>query len=132
MSGLSAPTSVSVNFEVEIEGASALSIFGLPAPSVSNVLVATAKLPTTALYDAVAKKGLIEFWEPKDEPNKIKVQLANTNSSGNGGVDLTGAYQAAAKIFAKGLQRILCDSYNRLGYQSRLAICLPFFKAMYA
>jgi hypothetical protein len=25
------------------------------------------------------------------------------------------------------MQRILCDTYNRLGYQSRLAICLPFF-----
>jgi hypothetical protein len=46
------------------------------------------------------------------------------------GADLV--YLPNAPVSSWMMQRILCDSYNRLGYQSRLAICLPFFKVVYA
>jgi hypothetical protein len=46
------------------------------------------------------------------------------------GADLV--YLPNAPVSSWMMQRILCDSYNRLGYQSRLAICLPFFKVVVA
>ena len=78
---------VSVNFEVEITGNSELSIFGLPAPSVSNVIVADMALPVNCLYDERvpgSKKGLIEFWEPAAGPELNAIAQA-TDAMGHSG-----------------------------------------------
>jgi Flp pilus assembly pilin Flp len=105
------PVPVTVNFEVEIAGNSNLSVFGSEAPIVSNVIVAERQMPVAALYDAVNNKGLIELWEPSSDPENIYVQLANSNFENN----LSGAYEVTAKIFAKELQKILCDEFNCIG-----------------
>ena len=123
-----APINVEVNFEVTIEGDSALSIFGQAAHSVANVLVAEMALPVNALYDSVNNKGLIEFWEPRDDQGNIACQLANTNSAS--GLNLTGAYKETLKQLAKGLQRVLCSKFDCVGVASAKAV--PFNDAKYA
>ncbi len=103
---------IEVNFNVEIEGNSAVSIFGDQFVAPSNVIIAEKKLPVNALYDSVAKSGLIEFVEPSSDPDNIYVKLANTNSTSTGGDDFTGAYKATLRQLAKGLQRVLCDKFD--------------------
>ena len=123
---------VSVNFEVEITGNSELSIFGLPAPSVSNVLVADMALPVNCLYDdrvAGSKKGLIEFWEPAADPDNVYVKLASTDSSAVGGPNLTDAYKVTLKQLAKGLQRVLCHRFDTRGVAGAKAA--PYDDAKY-
>jgi hypothetical protein len=124
------PIPVEVNFEVTIEGDSALSIFGQAATTVENVLVAEKALPVNALYDATNKKGLIEFWEPLDDPNRIYARLANTNSSTNDGSNFEGAYKVTLKQLAKGLQRVLCYPFNCIGVAAVKA--KPFDDPKYA
>jgi hypothetical protein len=114
-----------VNFEVEISGNSALSIFGSVFEQPSNVIVADIKLPVNALYDDADKKGLIEFWEPIDDQENIYAQLANTNSLDNGGDNLVDAYKVAMKQLAKGLARVLCGEFNCIAAQ-------PFSEGKYS
>jgi hypothetical protein len=110
--GTVAPRPVEVNLQVEIAGDSTISIFGDEFQAPTNVIVAERKLPVAALYDSANKVGLIELWEPAADTDNIYVQLANTDSSSNGGDNLVGAYKVALKIFAKELQRILCDKFD--------------------
>jgi hypothetical protein len=105
-------TKIEVNFEVEIEGDSALNIFGDQFVAPTNVIVAAEKLPVDALYDAENKTGLIEIWEPSADPDNIYAHLANSNSLDNGGYNLTGAYKVALKRLAHGLQHILCGKFD--------------------
>lgn len=109
---MAAPVNVSVDFNVTIEPDSSISVFGNEFVAPTNILVAEHVLPVNALYDADTKTGLIEFWEPSANPDDMKVQLANTDSSAAGGDNLAGAYQAAAKQLAKGLERLLCDKFD--------------------
>jgi hypothetical protein len=110
--GTIAPRSVEVNFQVEIIGDSTISILGDEFQPPSNVIVAEKTLPVEALYDSVNKIGLIEVWEPSSDPDNIYVQLANTDSSAQGGENLLGAYKIALKTFAKELEKILCDRFD--------------------
>jgi hypothetical protein len=103
---------IEVNFNVEIEGNSAVSIFGDQFVAPSNVIIADQVLPVNALYDSVAKKGLIEFVEPSTDPDNIYVKLANTNSTSTGGDDFTDAYKVTLRQLAKGLQRVLCSEFD--------------------
>jgi len=103
---------VSVNFQVEIDASGNLNIFGKEAPVVQNVIVAQRTLPVNALYDSSNRTGLIEFWEPSDNPDTIKVQLANTHNVDPSGSDLSGAYQVHSKLLAKGLEYVLCDAFD--------------------
>ena len=135
---------VEVNFEVTIEGDSNLSIFGAPAPTVANVLVADMDLPVNALYDGRvpnAKKGLIEYWEPAGAPDEIRVKLASTTNAIPAGEasnpdarslypDLADAYKVTLKQLAKGLQRVLCDKFDAVGVTTAKAV--PFSDAKYA
>ncbi len=108
-------TPVTVNFNVSIEGDSNITVFGEAVPQVTNVIDAEVDLPVNALYDgrdAAAMKGLIELWEPSSAPDDIYAQLANTDSSANGGENLTGAYKVTLRQFAKGLQRLLCGAFD--------------------
>lgn len=105
------PVNVTVNFNVNIDASGNIVVFGTPAPEYSNTIVPlTTTLPVNALYDASGIEGaggLIEFWEPSDALGDIKVQLADTAELG-----VVGAYQTAAKVLAKGLQRILVDDFD--------------------
>jgi len=103
---------VSVNFQVEIDASGNLDIFGKQAPVVQNVIVAQRTLPVNALYDSSKRTSLIEFWEPSDNPDTIKVQLANTSNVDLSGIDLSGAYQVHSKLLAKGLEYVLCDAFD--------------------
>lgn len=119
------PTAVSVNFNVEIEGDSALTVFGEVAPTMSNVIVAEYQLPVDALYDT-SNVGLIELWEDKDDINDIAVALAHTDSSDKtDGQDLSGAWQTTVKKLATGLQNVLCKPLDCSGVE-------PFSAAKYA
>ena len=108
----SSQTNVEVNFNVLVDADSSVTVLGESAPVVSNVVVAEYNMPVNCLYDSVDKKGLIEMYEPSATPGDIKVALANTNSSANGGDDLTGAADATVKLLAKGLQKVLCDKLD--------------------
>lgn len=110
-----APQPITVNFNVAIDASGNLDIFNTAAPTVSNVIVAEHILPVAALYDPDNAKGLLELWEPSDAQGDIKVQLADTDRVASGGLDLTGAYQVAAKALASGLEAILCDSFDCSG-----------------
>jgi len=103
---------VSVNFQVEIDASGNLNIFGKEAPVVQNLIVAQRTLPVNALYDSSKRTSLIEFWEPSDNPDIIKVQLANTRNVDPSGSDLSGAYQVHSKLLAKGLEYVLCDAFD--------------------
>ena len=103
---------VSVNFQVEIDASGNLNIFGKEAPVVQNVIVAQRTLPVNALYDSSKRTSLIEFWEPSNNPDIIKVQLANTRNVDPSGSDLSGAYQVHSKLLAKGLEYVLCDAFD--------------------
>jgi hypothetical protein len=107
-----AHTPIAVNFNVEIDASGNLTVFSAQAPVIGNTIVAERTLPVLALYNSITNKGLIELWEPSDRQGDIRVQLANTNMTTSGGLNLTDAYQAVAKDFAKGLQAILCDSFD--------------------
>jgi hypothetical protein len=106
------PVPIAVNFNVEIDASGNLNVFNAAAPVVTNVIVAEHTLPVTALYDADAQTGLLELWEPSGDQGDIKVQLADTDKSASGGLNLTGAYQTAAKALASGLEAILCDTFD--------------------
>jgi hypothetical protein len=105
-------TPIEINFNVEIDGNSAVSIFGDQFVPPTNIIIPVQKLPVNALYDEVTKKGLIEFMEPSADPDNIYVKLANTDSSANGGQNLSNSYKVTLKTLAKGLQRILCDKFD--------------------
>ncbi len=121
-------TPVTVNFNIAIEGDSNITIFGEQAPQVTNVIDAEVDLPVNALYDgrdSANMKGLIELWEPVDRADDIYAQLANTDSTANGGENLTGAYKVTLRQFAKGLQRILCGAFDCIN-------ATPFNESKYA
>ena len=109
------PQGVVVNFNVEIDASGNLSIFSADAPDVTNIIIADKTLPVTALYDSDTGKGLIELWEPSDAQGDINVQLANTNLTASGGLDLTGAYQTTTKNLVAGLETVLCNSFDCKG-----------------
>jgi hypothetical protein len=114
-----------VNFNVEIEGNSNLNIFGDQFVAPTNVIIADQVLPVNALYDSVAKKGLIEFVEPSADPDNIYVKLASTNSSAAGGDDFTDAYKVTLRQLAKGLQRVLCSEFDCVN-------ALPYSESKYS
>jgi hypothetical protein len=116
---------IEVNFNVEIDGNSNLNIFGDVFVAPTNIIVADQVLPVNALYDSVAKKGLIEFVEPSADPDNIYVKLASTNSSAAGGDDFTDAYKVTLKQLAKGLQRILCSEFD-------CVTALPYSESKYS
>jgi hypothetical protein len=106
---------VKVDFNVAIDANSKITLFSTPAPVVTNIIVAQAELDVKSLYDGDTERGLIEIWEPSDAQGDIKCQLANTDTSSNGGPNLVGAYQVACKTFARGLQAVLCDAFDCSG-----------------
>jgi hypothetical protein len=103
---------IEVNFNVLIDASGNLEVFNAAKPVVANVVVAEHTLPVTALYDANGNKGLIELWEPVEAQGDIKVQLADTDLTASGGINLVGAYQTASKTLASGLEAILCDTFD--------------------
>jgi hypothetical protein len=109
------PVPVEVNFNVEIEADSKVQLFGETFTAPAGFIVAEHTLPVEALYDASGVKGLIEVYEPISAQGDIKCTLAHTDSSGNGGPNLSGAYQVTAKELAKGLQTLLCDEFDCSG-----------------
>jgi hypothetical protein len=110
-----AHSSIEVNLNVLIDASGNLEVFNANKPTVGNVLVAEHTLPVTALYDEASNGGLLELWEPEDAQGDIKVQLADTNRVSEGGLNLTGKYQVAAKALASGLEAILCDTFDCSG-----------------
>ena len=92
--------SIEVNFNVEVNAEGSIEILSEAAPTVSNVVVADVKLPVDALYDGVASKGLIEFWEDADVED-IVCQLAKTAAT------KTDGYEVTAKKLVLGLQNVL-------------------------
>ena len=106
---------ISVNFNVVIDASGNLEVFNAAAPIVSNVIVAEHTLPVTALYDANVNKGLLELWEPSDAQGDIKVQLADTDRTTEGGLNFTSAYQTYSKALASGIEGLLCDSFDCSG-----------------
>jgi hypothetical protein len=111
------PVPVKVNFNVCVDAKGEIEISAAPFVIPQNIIVAERDLPVTSLYDEGGKTGLLEVWEPSDAQGDIKTQLANTDSSGNGqgGPDLSGAYQVACKALAQGLQAVLCDKFDCSG-----------------
>ena len=103
---------VSVNFNILVDAASSVSVFGDEFTDPNNIVIAQYNLPVNALYDSVETKGLLEMWEPADAQGYIKAKLASTNSSSSGGADLTDAYKITLKKLAKGLQKVLCDKLD--------------------
>jgi hypothetical protein len=111
-----APTPVTVNFNVNIDASGNINVFGDASDAPTNFIVPlSTTLPVNALYDASVNGGLIEFWEPASDLGNIYAQLANSAE----GVDVSGAlmsyagkYQTAAKVLAHGLQRILVNTLD--------------------
>jgi hypothetical protein len=124
-------SNISVNFEIEVEGDSALNIFGDQFVTPTNIVVPTIKLPVNALYDAAAKKGLIELVEKSSDPDNIHVKLASTDSSANGGENLTDAWKVTVPILAKGLQRLLCGEIDCVKTAGSIE-AVPFNASKYA
>jgi hypothetical protein len=124
-------TAVEVNFEIVIEGDSNLSIFGQKKEAVLNPIVAEVGLPVNALYDGANDTGLIEFWEPKADPDSIYVSLADKESKYMDAegveqtLDLSGKYKEAAKRMVRGIQRVLCGAFDCTG-------AVPFNVSKYA
>lgn len=106
---------IEVNLNVLIDASGNLEVFNATKPIVANMIVAEHALPVDALYDEAANSGLLELWEPSDAQGDIKVQLANTNQTAEGGLDFTGAYQTYSKALASGLETILCDKFDCSG-----------------
>ena len=116
---------VSVNFNILVDAASGVSVFGDEFSAPNNVVDAEYALPVNALYDSVDTKGLLEMWEPADAQGDIKVKFASVDSSASGGADLTGAYEVTLKKLAKGLQKVLCDNLD-------CSAAAPFNESKYA
>jgi hypothetical protein len=110
-----APQPIAVNFNVVIDASGNLEVFNAAAPVVGNVIVAEHTLPVYSLYDPIANKGLLELWEPESAQGDIYVQLADTDRSSSGGLNLTSAYQVVSKAIAAGLEEILCDKFDCSG-----------------
>jgi hypothetical protein len=105
------PTPVIVNFNVTVDASSNLTIFGMePTTEPANTITAEYDLPVNALYSET--EPLIEFWEDNANENIVKCQLANIDTSADGGLNLIGAYQKTAKRLARGLQKVLCNALN--------------------
>ena len=123
---LLSPVPVEVNFEVLVDGNSTLNVFGQEFNiSPNNIVVAEYALPVTALYDPTNNIGLIELWEPLDNPDTIVVGLANASATqSETGVTMENAWKVSANRFARGLQRILCDNLDCSG-------AIPFNLAKY-
>jgi hypothetical protein len=109
------PVPVEVNFNIEIEADSKIELFGETFTAPAGYIVAEHTLPVDALYDASANKGLIEVYEPVGAQGDIKCALAHTDSSSEGGLNLSGAYQVTAKKLAEGLAELLCDEFDCSG-----------------
>ena len=107
--------SVEVNLNVLIDASGNLDVFNAAKPTVGNVIVAEKTLPVTALYDAANTVGLLELWEPSDSQGDIKVQLANTNQTSEGGLNLAGKYETSSKRLADGFEALLCDKFDCSG-----------------
>ena len=105
--------SVSIDLNIEIDAQNNINIFGEKAVLPTNVIEARYKLPVDALYDNVAHKGLIEFWEPDDTQGDIRVQLANSNLCG----------EATAEIAAGAVTSITVDNGGS-GYKTAPLIML--------
>ena len=119
------PAPVEVNFNVLIDADSSVTVLGEAAPTVSNVVIAEKTLGVECLYDSANKKGLIEMYEPADAPGDIKVALAKTDSSANGGDNLNGAAVLTVARLADGLQKVLCDKLDAVA-------AAPFNDAKYS
>jgi hypothetical protein len=120
---------IEVNFNVAIDAESNITVLGEAAPSVTNVVIAEYELPVNALYDRVGSKGLIEMWEPSDEPGKIKVKFAETDSSAfTGGENLSangGVWKETVRKLGRGLQKVLVNPLDA-------SAAAPFSDAKYA
>jgi hypothetical protein len=112
LSATEAHTPIEVNFNVEVGADGNLTVFGDQFLPPTNVIIAERRLPVNALYDGIAKKGLIELWEPSADPDNIYCKLASTNNTSQGGYDFTNSYRETLKKLAKGLQYILCDKMD--------------------
>ena len=119
----SAVKSITLNFNVEIDADSSLTVFGDKPLIPENVIVASYKLPVDSLYDNANQKGLIEFWEPSDAQGDIRVELARTDFSS----DESGAnsYKESAVKLSNNIESILCAPFNCVG-------CKPFNDSKYA
>jgi hypothetical protein len=106
---------IEVNFNVLIDASGNLEVFNAAKPVVANVIVAEHTLPVEALYDPVNTVGLLELWEPLDKQGDIAVQLADTDRTAEGGLNLTSAYQSSCNSLAFGFEDILCDKFDCSG-----------------
>jgi hypothetical protein len=115
-------TAVYVDFNVQVDASGNVDVFGA-APTLpnTNVVVAEYPLPVNALYKADASgnpKGLIEIWEPADDPNNVKCRLASTDSSdlsGAGGYDLSGAWVETTQVLSEHLHKALLRNLDCSG-----------------
>ncbi len=107
---------VTVNLNVEVNADGEIKVFGAPAPTLTNEVVATCKLPVTALYDSDANgtlgAGLIEFWEPSNDLGNIYAQLAGYAADSQFKVNGVATYKTTAKELAKGLQKVLVSQLD--------------------
>ena len=104
---------ITVNLNVNVDATGNIEVFGSPADSASNVIIATAKLPVNALYDGTKNgtlgAGLIEFWEPSSDLGNVFAKLADSDAFDVNGAD---SYETAAKVLACGLQNVLVDDLD--------------------
>jgi hypothetical protein len=101
---------VTVNLNVNVNADGEIKVFGASGPTMTNEVIATCKLPVSALYTSDSN-GLIEFWEPSTDLGNIYVQLAGKNGS-TFAVDGVPTYQLTAKELAKGLQKVLVSKLD--------------------
>jgi hypothetical protein len=118
------PKPITVNLNVTVDASGQVNIFGASTEISGNIIVADYKIPSDVFYDPSANTGLLEFWEPSDSINSIRCQLANSNTSSVGGLNLTGAYNKAAKRIATHFQKMLVNSFDCSGAE-------PFKKGIY-
>jgi hypothetical protein len=103
-------TPVVVNFNTVIDASGNIDVFGEPAMTVENVIVADYHLPVECLYtsaNGVDVSGLIEFWEPSNAMGTLNCKLAENLQGVSGDY-----YGATARLFATEMQKLFCSSFD--------------------
>ena len=90
---------VTVNLDLNVSAASAITVFGQAASTGFNPIVPSLNLPVSAM------NGLIEFWEPKDDTLRGTVYSH---------LDLTSYKTSSFKLYS-GLKSILASNFDCQG-----------------
>jgi hypothetical protein len=113
------PSHVTVNLNVNVNAEGQIEVFGQDAPTISNKVVASFKLPTTSLYersDPADNSGssIFEFWEPSDALGTRKARRAVDKLNYNSLLSYFGYY--LSKVLTNPLNAINADPFNQTKY----------------